>query len=270
MPKHYRKNPRQITQRQLSDLEKWLDEFGDLSGIVHNLPTDELIGGNQRGRIFDLIGRDENIVITEQLAEPDEQGTIATGYVEWRGHRYTYRAVVWDEDQARRANIIANKAGGTFDFDMLANEWDMPELMELGFEGFELGIEGGNGDGTGATDDDEQYSRKIESPVYEPKNEKPSVSELFDDAKTQTLIANIDAAEWLTEEERTFLTIAARRHTVLSYSKIADYYAHADEPLQYLMENSALVIIDFDRAIELGFVQLTECIAEMVRDEYGE
>ena len=36
------------------------------------------------------------------------------------------------------------------------------------------------------------------------------------------------------------------------------------------MEDSALVIIDFDRAIELGFVQLTQKIAQQVKDEYGE
>ena len=45
--KLYHKNPRQITKKQYSDLETWLRELGDLSGIVHDLNSDEIIGGNQ-------------------------------------------------------------------------------------------------------------------------------------------------------------------------------------------------------------------------------
>ena len=46
--KHYHKNPRTITKKQFADLQDSLRKFGDLSGIVHNLNTDEIIGGNQR------------------------------------------------------------------------------------------------------------------------------------------------------------------------------------------------------------------------------
>jgi hypothetical protein len=119
-------------------------------------------------------------------------------------------------------------------------------------------------------DEDNTYSRKIESPVYEPSGEKPDVSALFDDSKTQELIASIDKTEGLTDEERHFLRIAAQRHTVLHFNKIADYYAHSDADRQRLMEDSALVIIDFQRAIELGFVRLTKDIAQQVKDEYGQ
>jgi len=34
--KPYHKNPRTITDREQADLAKWLDELGDLSGIVHD------------------------------------------------------------------------------------------------------------------------------------------------------------------------------------------------------------------------------------------
>ena len=116
----------------------------------------------------------------------------------------------------------------------------------------------------------DHYSRKIEAPTYTPSNVKPAVVDLYDDSRTQALVKDIQTAEGLTDEERAFLVIAAQRHTVLRFNKIADYYAHADAGLQRLMEDSALVIIDFNRAIELGFVRLTEKIAEQVRDEYGE
>jgi hypothetical protein len=119
-------------------------------------------------------------------------------------------------------------------------------------------------------DRDNLYSRKIEAPVYEPSGSQPAVSDLYDDSKTLALVREIDAAQGLTEDEKRFLIIAAQRHTVLYFNKIADYYAHAGPNLQALMENSALVIIDFQKAIELGFVQLTKSIAEQVADESGE
>ena len=61
--------------------------------------------------------------------------------------------------------------------------------------------------------------------------------------------------------EQAFLIYAAYRHTVFDYSKIADYYAHSSKEIQELMEDSALVIIDFDAAIEKGYVKLTKDIA---------
>ena len=60
----------------------------------------------------------------------------------------------------------------------------------------------------------------------------------------------------VSDAEKEFLRLAATRHIVFNYERIADYYASANKEMQELMEQSALVIIDFDRAIELGFVQL--------------
>ncbi len=138
MPKPYRKNPRKITQKQLENLETTLAELGDLSGIVHDLGTDEIVGGNQRSKVFRL---DEcEIVLTEEYAQPDEQGTVGLGFVVWRGKHYAYRAVRWDERTAERANIVANRAGGSWDFEMLAQEFSAPDLVEWGFEPGEVGL----------------------------------------------------------------------------------------------------------------------------------
>jgi len=136
--KTYHKNPRQITRDQYESLEQWLRELGDLGGIVHNIPTDEIVGGNQRGRIF---GLDEaRIVIEEEYDEPDEQGTVAWGHVLWEGHRYSYRAVVWDERTCEQANIVANKAGGSWDWDVLADKFEVGDLLDWGFDNWELGV----------------------------------------------------------------------------------------------------------------------------------
>ena len=136
-PKHYFKNPRQITRQQYDDLQKWLDELGDLSGIVHEVQTDELVGGNMRSSVFDLSQCEVHIV--EEYDVPDKQGTIALGYVIWRGHKYSYRQVVWDAEKIERANLIANKAGGDWNFEILANQFDEDVLLSSGFTEFDLG-----------------------------------------------------------------------------------------------------------------------------------
>lgn len=138
--KHYHKNPRRITKKQFADLQYSLDKFGDLSGVVHNLLTDEVIGGNQRSDVFDI--KDCLIDVVERLEEPDRQGTVARGWVVWKGMKYTYRAVMWDEEWAAEANIRANKAGGSWDMDILANQFSIPELIEWGFAPYEIGIAG--------------------------------------------------------------------------------------------------------------------------------
>ena len=99
------------------------------------------------------------------------------------------------------------------------------------------------------------YTKKIVTPVYEPKNKCPFVLELFDPTKSNRLINEIEASG-VSEDEKKFLIHAARRHTVFNYSKIADYYAHASKEMQDLMEKSALVIIDFDKAFEHGYINL--------------
>lgn len=113
------------------------------------------------------------------------------------------------------------------------------------------------------------YSRNIEAPIYEPKGEKPNIHDLYDDSKTKALIAEIDASG-LPEEEKEFLRVAARRHTVLNYKRIADYYAHSSPEVQALMENSALVIIDFNKAIEQGYIELSHELAKQYEIDYGD
>ena len=137
----YHKNPRQITERQYTDLQRWLGELGDLSGIVHDLNTDEVIGGNQRSRVFDINNCE---IVVEHEQEPDKQGTVGLGYVIWQGHRYGYRQVRWTEKQCEQANIVANKAGGKFDFDLLANEFELDELLEWGFNESDFQLDWGD------------------------------------------------------------------------------------------------------------------------------
>lgn len=113
------------------------------------------------------------------------------------------------------------------------------------------------------------YSDKIKPPIYQPSGRKPQVCELVDRRKAQALIDEIDAAA-VPPEVKDFLRAAATRHYRFDYQKIADYYAHSPASVQRLMERSALVIIDLEQAIELGYVELAKKIAAQYRDEYRE
>jgi hypothetical protein len=96
--------------------------------------------------------------------------------------------------------------------------------------------------------------------------------DIFDEAfetSTHRLIKEIDNSN-LSFEEKNFLIDAARRHNVFNYEKIADYYAHSSKEMQYFMERSALVIIDFEDAIQYGYVKLCEEIKKQYLEEYGE
>jgi DNA modification methylase len=130
--KQYHKNPRQITEPQFKDLGKSLDKLGDLGGIVHDLNSDEIIGGNQRSRVFDVNACQVEMTLTYD--KPDEQGTVGQGFVVWNDHRYAYRQVRWTPAQCEEANIKANKAGGDWNWDTLANEWSAADLQGWGFD----------------------------------------------------------------------------------------------------------------------------------------
>lgn len=108
---------------------------------------------------------------------------------------------------------------------------------------------------------DDKYSSKIKAPIYEPKNVQPNILTLVDTFKANKLIKEIESSN-VSQEEKKFLIEAAKRHNVFNYKLIADYYAHATKEMQDLMEKSALVIIDFNKAIENGYVKLSEEIAE--------
>jgi len=113
-----------------------------------------------------------------------------------------------------------------------------------------------------------RYSSKIEAPIYEPDGPKPHILSLCDDGRAKSLIREIDEAN-IPENEKAFLRLAAYRHIVFNYELIANYYAHSSPNTQRLMESSALVIIDFDKAIELGFVRLCEDIKNQYFEEYA-
>jgi len=102
-------NPRVISEARLKMLKKSLDEFGDLSGVVFNVETGQLVGGHQRLKHLDP----EWKIVREKHS--DKTGTVALGYIETPSGRLMYREVKWTSSKEIQANIAANNHGGEFD-----------------------------------------------------------------------------------------------------------------------------------------------------------
>jgi DNA modification methylase len=138
--KHFYKNPRVITKKQMTALSVTMGDLGDLSGITHCLDTDQVLTGNQRMEVIPgAMSGVTQPTITERFDPPLPDGTTLLGYYEYKGLRFNYRAVKgWDDDKREQAVVVANRAGGAWDFDILANEFQFEKLIDYGFEEREL------------------------------------------------------------------------------------------------------------------------------------
>lgn len=114
------KNPRRISREDFAALQKSIVEFGDLSGIILNTTTNELVGGHQRIKAFETHGDNAKIEIVQRLEQPTKTGTVAIGFVMLDGERYAYREVQWDKARQQAANIAANRIQGEWNQDLLA------------------------------------------------------------------------------------------------------------------------------------------------------
>ena len=116
------RNPRQISKTAAGGLSVSLAEFGDLSGIVFNSRTGQLVCGHQRvGQIKSRWGD-----------LPIHSGAITTA----EGHRFAVRVVDWPAAKQLAANVAANsqRIAGEFtdDLDLLLAEIKAatPELFD--------------------------------------------------------------------------------------------------------------------------------------------
>ena len=175
------------------------------------------------------------------------------------------------DDQIKAFRIADNKVGevATWDNQKLAEEladidldMDMFGEFELDDEIIDLDTDEGEEEG----EEGNRYSKKTNIPQYEITGKKPNISELYDLDKYNELIKNIDLAD-ISDDVKQFLKLSASRHIVFNYQEIAEYYAHADKDVQQLMEDSALVIIDYDDAIKDGFVRLSEDVIQMESED---
>ena len=104
-------NPRQISTKQYKDLKESITKFGLVDPIIVN-KCYTIIGGHQRYKICkDLDYKDIGCIILDL-----------------------------DKEQERELNIRLNKNTGEFDMDILANEFDIDELVDWGFKHIDLDV----------------------------------------------------------------------------------------------------------------------------------
>ena len=171
-----------------------------------------------------------------------------------------------DDMKAKAFRLADNKVAEAAEWDVVALAKEL-ESIDIEMEAFGFGED----DYTGKVDvDGEVYSAKIETPVYEPKRDTPpAISEMMDSSRAECLVAKIKTME-LPDDVRKFFEFAAMRFVKFRFDNIAEYYCHATKEVQKVMEELALVIIDFDKAMELGFVKLTNTFRELMKnDEEG-
>jgi hypothetical protein len=174
-------------------------------------------------------------------------------------------------DAEKKASRIADNktAESPWDEELLESELEILDAEEtidienVGFDDEEID------DLLNAIDSEEsdiEYTDKIETPEYQPtQDEPPALSELYDTERYEELISAIDDAD-VSGEFKQFLRFAAQRQIVFDYENIAEYFAHQDGETQRLMELLTLVIVDYDQAVEQGFVTFADEVLEGVDD----
>ena len=109
-------NPRQIKADQAERLRQSLDEFAQVETLAIG-PDNELYNGHQRLKVW-----------------ADAYGDITVDV------RVSSRPLT--EQERKKLTIYLEKAKGEWDFDMMANVYDVDDLLEWGFEEWELQLQG--------------------------------------------------------------------------------------------------------------------------------
>ena len=130
----WERNPRQINREQAERLAESFDEFGQVETIAVS-PTNDIYNGHQRLKVL----------MAKHGADYEVDVRVAS------------RALT--EKEREKLTVYLHKgAAGDWDFDVLANEFDLGELLDWGFSEKELGIHpdidfdefDGEGDGGGS------------------------------------------------------------------------------------------------------------------------
>lgn len=238
----YARNARTHSDEQVAQIASSIKEFGFINPVIVD-GENGIIAGHGRVMAAQLMGLKKVPCIVEtHLTETQKRAYILAD------NRLAEKAG-WDEELLQIE--LEDLRGENFDLDLIG--FSMEEMEEL-FGEEEAAQE--------SDVDTEKYTQKAATPEYEPTGEDVALYECADDSKYLTLLDGINSST-VTDEEKRFLRQAATRHIVFNYAKIANYYAKATPEMQRLMEDSALVIIDFDSAISKGFVKITKRLEEL-------
>ena len=207
----------------------------------------------------------------------DSEGVIVAGHTRWKAalklQLEEVPCVVADDlspEQIKAFRLADNKVADNkvaelayWNEEALAKE--LEEIADIDMSAF--GFDGEESD-LGDEMEDDTYTAAVNIPQYEVTGKKPTIAEMLDTEKADTLIAKIQGSG-VSEEEKAFLIRAAHRHNVFNYGNVAEYYAHASPEMQALMEESALVIIDVGNAIANGYATLMGEVLDAMEGDGG-
>jgi len=232
------------TEKGRELIEKSLRDFGAGRSLLID-KNNRIIAGNKTHQNAKAVGLEDAIIV-----ETDGTKLVAVKRTD----------IDLDTKKGREMALADN---ATVKVDL---EWDTDTLNEIADE-FDIDVEGW---GISLGVDENPYTQKVESPVYTAtEDEPPTIEELTDTDKRNELVSRIEQAN-VPEDIKSFLKMAAERHVVFHYDRIAEYYCHAPKEVQTLMEDSALIIIDFEDAIEGGYVKAKMDFDAEFLKEYGQ
>ena len=275
-------NPRYMSESERDSLNKSLESFGVVDPIIINLKNNRIIGGHQR--YISLTSGNIDGIDTEDM------NIIKLGDIGWVFPNKDIK--IENEEYEKALNIALNKISGEWEYGQLNDLLSDLQLkdIDISITGFD-DLEGSILDMNKQLEDiseieieeddyetieeikerknkenEDKYTMAVDTVSYEPQSEeKPELSALYDTDKYKQLLLKIDNAN-VSDEEREFLVASATRFIKFDFSKIAEYYCHSDKEMQDIIEELALVIIDFDSAIQKGLVNMSKRVSEVIYD----
>ena len=215
-----------------------------------------------------VIDNDNEIIAGNGIYEQAQKLGLKTKIIETDGSELVVvkrTDLATDDEKRKKLAIMDNTTSDSSEMDtaLLSEDFDLSELDELGVEIPEIELQEED------KEVESKYTRKTNIPIYEIKGEDPTISEMLNTEKANKIKSEIETSG-LSRETKDFLHFCATRLYEFNYAKIAEHYAHASKEEQELMEKLALVIIDFDKAIENGYVELNKFIEETFLNEREE
>jgi len=279
----WERNPKAHPVENVAEIARSIVRFGFTEPIICWGSRKQVVAGHGRLLAAQMLYREDSgrKVATDQpgqAATDPADGLVPVRWIEFASDHEAAAYAVADNrlteknpmDAALVAEIFLDlDAHGVSVEGLGYGEEELQMMLDpMGFSDDAAGVETEEGSTGEAGEKEEVYTSKIKLPLYEPKGKKPAISELYDDAKTRSLLEEIDTSD-APEDIKGFLRVAAQRHTSIHFRNVAEFYCHASPEVQGLMERSALVIIDFDKALEGGFIKLTKKLAELTGLEQG-
>lgn len=256
----YNNNPRNNSSA-VDIVASSIKEFGFKNPIVVD-KNGVIINGHTRYLAAKSLGLEEvPVLIADDLTDEQVKAfrimdNKSSEFAEW-----DYEKLVAELEDIKLANLDIELTGfNDIELEELNKTFEDIDIPNFDFEP-NTQLE----DEDKANIDNTKYTSKIDIPHYEVKGVKPLLNTLVKEDKAKELIDEIKVAN-ITEEEKEFLIKAAYRHLAFNYQNVAEYYAHASNEVQELMEKSALVIIDYNDAIKNGYIQIKEAINSMIEE----